>query len=165
MTRISASLGSVIFFFVAPAVIAGVVPWWMTRWQVRSSLPDVHLLKIVGVILIGSGLVALLDSFARFALQGIGTPAPAFPTRHLVVTGLYRHVRNPIYVAVVALILGQGLLFASIGLLIYGALIWLSFHVFVVWYEEPTLRKTFGPEYDSYCANVPRWLPRLRPPP
>jgi len=163
MTRASASLGSVIFFLVAPAMIAGVVPWWMTRWRTRASLLDVLPLKIVGVILIGCGLAALLDSFARFALQGIGTPAPAFPTRHLVVTGLYRYVRNPIYVAVVALIIGQAFLFAGIGLLIYGVLFWIGFHLFVVGYEEPTLRRTFGQEYASYCANVPRWLPRLRP--
>jgi protein-S-isoprenylcysteine O-methyltransferase Ste14 len=163
MTRLSASLGSVVFLLVAPAMIAGVVPWWMTRWQVKSSLLDVLPLKVVGVILIGSGLAVLLDSFARFALQGIGTPAPAFPTRHLVVTGLYRHVRNPIYLAVTALILGQGLLFASIALIAYAALIWVGFHVFVIAYEEPTLRRTFGAEYDRYCANVPRWLPRIRP--
>jgi protein-S-isoprenylcysteine O-methyltransferase Ste14 len=164
MTRLSASLGSVVFLLVAPAMIAGVVPWWMTRWQVRSSsFLDALALKVIGVILIGSGLVVLLDSFARFALQGIGTPAPAFPTRHLVVTGLYRYVRNPIYLAVTALILGQGLLFASVGLIAYGALIWVGFHVFVIAYEEPTLRKAFGVEYDRYCANVPRWLPRIRP--
>src|SRR5262245_23235269 len=162
MTRLSASLGSIVFFLVAPAMIAGVIPWWMTRWQAKSSFPDVLPLKIAGVILIGSGLVVLLDSFVRFAWQGIGTPAPAFPARHLVVTGLYRHVRSPIYLAVTALILGQGLLFASIGLIVYGALIWVCFHVFVLAYEEPTLRKTFGAEYDGYCANVPRWLPRLR---
>jgi protein-S-isoprenylcysteine O-methyltransferase Ste14 len=163
MTRVSASLGSVVFFLIAPAMIAGVIPWWMTRWQVRASVLDLWPLKIVGVTLIGCGLAAILDSFARFALQGIGTPAPAFPTRHLVVTGLYRYVRNPIYVAVVAMILGQALLLASVGLLIYGVLFWIGFHLFVVGYEEPTLRKTFGPQFESYCANVPRWLPRLRP--
>jgi protein-S-isoprenylcysteine O-methyltransferase Ste14 len=163
MTRLSASLGSLVFFLIAPAMIAGVISWWMARWQVKSSFLDILSLKIVGVFLVGSGLVVLLDSFARFALQGIGTPAPAFPTRHLVVTGLYRHVRNPIYLAVTALILGQAPLFASLGLIVYAALIWLCFHVFVVAYEEPTLRKTFAAEYDRYCANVPRWLPRIRP--
>jgi protein-S-isoprenylcysteine O-methyltransferase Ste14 len=79
------------------------------------------------------------------------------------VTGLYRRVRNPMYVAVVAMILGQALLFASLGLLVYGALTWLCTHVFVVGYEEPTLREQFGREYEIYRANVPRWLPRIRP--
>ena len=72
-------------------------------------------------------------------------------------------MRNPIYVAVTALVLGQALLFANVTLLVYGALLWIAFHVFVVVYEEPTLHRSFGAEYDAYCANVPRWLPRLRP--
>ena len=105
----------------------------------------------------------LLDSFARFALQGIGTPAPVLPTRHLVATGFYRHVRNPMYVAVTALVVGQGLLFARIGILLYGAVLWLCFHIFVIAYEEPTLRRTFGASFERYLANVPRWVPRLRP--
>jgi protein-S-isoprenylcysteine O-methyltransferase Ste14 len=130
---------------------------------VKPSALDVTWLKIVGAALVAFGLLLLLDSFARFALQGIGTPAPVLPTRHLVVTGAYRHVRNPIYVAVVALILGQGFLFAGEGLLLYGAIIWLAFHLFVVAYEEPALRSTFGAEYDRFAANVPPWLPRIRP--
>jgi len=105
----------------------------------------------------------IVDSFARFALQGLGTPAPIAPPRNLVVSGLYRYVRNPIYVAVVAVILGQAVLFADWHLLGYGALIWLFFHIFVIAYEEPTLRQSFGAEYESYCGNVPRWLPRLTP--
>jgi Phospholipid methyltransferase len=105
----------------------------------------------------------LLDSFARFALQGLGTPAPISPTRHLVVTGLYRHVRNPMYVSVVSLIVGQGLLFGNLRVLEYGFAVWLAFHLFVLLYEEPTLRSTFGAGYEAFCANVPRWIPRLRP--
>lgn len=163
MNRMTASLGSVVFFFIAPGVIAGFVPWGISRWRVKPSVLDALAPKIVGAVLILLGLAALLDSFARFALQGLGTPAPAFPTRHLVVTGLYRHVRNPIYLAVTALILGQGLLFADTALLVYGALVWLGFHLFVVRYEEPTLRKAFGNEYEIYCTAVPRWLPHLRP--
>jgi protein-S-isoprenylcysteine O-methyltransferase Ste14 len=160
MNRVSASLGSAFFLLVAPGIIAGVVPWWMSRWERRTSFPDILALKIAAVALIALGLWVLLDSFVRFALQGIGTPAPAFPTRHLVVSGLYRHVRNPIYVAVVALVLGQALLFAHGPLLVYGLLLWAGFHLFVVAYEEPTLQKTFGSEYETYRANVPRWLPR-----
>ena len=110
-----------------------------------------------------AGVSVLLDSFARFALQGLGTPAPIFPTRHLVVSGLFRHVRNPMYVAVVALILGQGLFFGNIRVLEYGVAIWVGFFLFVLLYEEPTLRKSFGPEYEEFCANVPRWIPHLRP--
>jgi protein-S-isoprenylcysteine O-methyltransferase Ste14 len=122
VNRAAASLGSVVFFFVAPVVVAGVIPWWITRWRMQPSFLDASAIKVVGAILVAFGLVIVADSFARFALEGIRTPAPPFPTRHLVVTGLYRRVRNPMYVAVVAMILGQALLSASLGLLVYGAL-------------------------------------------
>ena len=104
-----------------------------------------------------------MDSFARFAVQGSGTPAPVFPTKHLVVTGLYRFVRNPMYVAVVSVILGQGLLLGNVRILEYGVLVWLAFHLFVLAYEGPKLRVSFGLEYEQFCAGAPRWMPRLRP--
>ena len=110
-----------------------------------------------------AGLAVLLESFTRFALQGIGTPAPVFPTRHLVVQGAYRYVRNPMYVAVTSLILGQALLLGDTHLLAYAVFPWLVAHLFVVAYEEPTLRRTFGAEYETYCAHVPRWIPRFSP--
>ena len=110
-----------------------------------------------------AGLPVLLDSFARFALRGLGTPAPIFPTHRLVVTGLFRYVRNPMYVAVVSLILGQGLFFGNVRVLAYGVAVWVAFYLFVLIYEEPTLRNTFGLEYEEFCANVPRWIPRVRP--
>jgi protein-S-isoprenylcysteine O-methyltransferase Ste14 len=99
----------------------------------------------------------------RFAIQGLGTPAPVFPTRHLVVTGLYRYVRNPMYVAVVSAILGESLLFGNVTLLEYGGLAWLLFHLFVLLYEEPKLGASFGPDYAAFVAAVPRWIPRLSP--
>ncbi len=94
--------------------------------------------------MIAAGAIVLLDSFARFALQGLGTPAPVFPTRHLVVTGWYRYVRNPMYVAVVSAVVGQGLMFGSLWVLAYGAFVWLAFHLFVLAYEEPMLLATFA---------------------
>lgn len=119
--------------------------------------------RAVGALFIAAGLPVLLDAFARFALQGLGTPAPVFPTRHLVVSGLFRYVRNPMYLAVVALIFGQGLWFGSVRILEYGLAVWAAFFVFVLLYEEPVLRSSFGAEYEEFCANVPRWIPRLRP--
>ena len=86
-----------------------------------------------------------------------------FPTRYLVVKGLYRYVRNPMYLAVASIIFGQAMILGSVSLLAYGVLVWLTFHLFVLAYEEPTLRKTFGTEYGAFCANVPRWVPRLSP--
>lgn len=129
----------------------------------RAPLLGVSAFRILGVILILEGIPILLDSFARFALQGLGTPAPVLPTEHLVVTGLYRFVRNPMYVGVVLTIFGQGLLFGDTRLLVYGVIAWVVTHLFVLAYEEPTLRRTFGEEYKIFCANVPRWIPRLKP--
>jgi protein-S-isoprenylcysteine O-methyltransferase Ste14 len=135
----------------------------MTRWEFGRAFFDLEITRAVGVLLILAGLPGLVDSFARFALQGLGTPAPVTPTKNLVVTGLYRHVRNPIFLAVVAIILGQAMLFGDWRLIVYGALLWLAFHVQVVAYEEPTLEQTFGREYEAYRANVPRWVPRVTP--
>lgn len=163
MRRILAVLGSAIFLVIAPGFVAGYVPWRICRWHVGAPLLGVSSLRLVGVLLIASTFPALLDSFARFAFQGLGTPAPVFPTRHLVVSGLYQYVRNPMYVAVVALILGQGLLFASLRVLEYGIAVWAGFYLFVLFYEEPTLRGSYGPDYVEFCMNVPRWIPRLRP--
>ena len=119
--------------------------------------------RFIGGLLATLGVIGLLDSFTRFALEGVGTPAPVFPTQHLVVTGLYRYVRNPMYVAVVVAILGQGLILGNVALLAYGGLVWLLFHLFVLVYEEPTLGTTFDAEYQSFCAEVPRWIPRFTP--
>jgi len=163
MRRLFAILGSALFLVLAPGTVAGIVPWWITHWRVESSAAWWIPLRFLGAALIALGLPVLLDSFARFAVKGLGTPAPVFPTRHLVITGLYRYVRNPIYIAVVAVIFGQALLFGDWRLLWYGALLWLFFHVFVVMYEEPTLKQTFGTEYESFRTNVPRWIPRLTP--
>lgn len=163
MRRVFAILGSAMFLLIAPGTAAGLVPWLISRWRVHAPLWHVPVLRVVGVLLIIAGTPVLLDSFARFAVQGLGTPAPIFPTRHLVVSGLYRYVRNPMYVAVVSVVVGQGLLLGDVGVLVYGAIIWFGFHIFVLAYEEPKLRATFGAEYEAFCAHVPRWLPRLRP--
>ena len=107
MPKTIAILGSALFFAVAPSVLAGLVPWWITHWEFRPPFFDLQATRAVGMLLIVAGLPGLVDSFARFALQGLGTPAPIAPPQNLVVTGLYRYVRNPMYVAVVAVILGQ----------------------------------------------------------
>jgi len=158
-----ALVGSAIFLVIAPGTVAGYVPWRICRWHVEAPLLGISSLRLVGVLLIAAALPVLLDSFARFALQGLGTPAPIFPTRHLVVSGLFRYVRDPMYVAVVSLILGQGLFFGSLLILEYGIAVWVGFYLFVLIYEEPALRKNYGPEYEEFCANVPRWIPHLRP--
>ena len=161
MRRASAIIGSAIFL-IAPGTVAGYVPWRMSHWQLAPPLLGFTPFRVIGILFIVAGLPVLLDSFARFAIQGLGTPAPVAPPQHLVVSGLFRYVRNPMYVAVLLLIFGQGLLFGSVAVLEYGLAVWLGFFAFVVLYEEPTLRRSFGDEYAQYCANVPRWIPRLK---
>ncbi len=163
MTKVAAILGSALFFVVAPATVAGLVPYLITHYQFRPPFFAVEETRVIGVALIVIGAPGLPDSFARFALQGLGTPAPIAPPRTLVVTGLYRRVRNPMYVAIVAVVLGQAMLFGDLSLLAYAALLFLAFHAFVIAYEEPTLRKTFGAQYEEYRTQVPRWLPRRTP--
>mgnify|MGYP003338219751 FL=1 len=164
MSRTWSAVGTAIFLFLAPGTVAGLVPWWISGWRFAPDrMWSGWAPAIVGAVLVVVGLAGLLDSFARFVREGTGTPAPVLPTRRLVVGGLYRHVRNPMYVAVVALIMGQGLILGQAGLLLYGVGIWLVFHAFVLAYEEPTLRRMFPDDYRDYFRHVPRWLPRLRP--
>jgi protein-S-isoprenylcysteine O-methyltransferase Ste14 len=163
MRLIASIIGTIIFFFIAPFTLAGLVPWWITRWHVMSPEFAWPAVQAGGTALAGLGALMLIDSFARFALKGLGTPAPVFPTKRLVVDGLYRYVRNPMYVGVVLSVLGQALMLASPALLIYGIFLWLGFHLFVMAYEEPTLRESFGLEYEDFCNNVRRWIPRVTP--
>ena len=163
MRRWSAVIGSLVFLAIAPGSVVVLVPWWISGWRLQAPVLGTSATRLAGVALGVGGLAVLLDSFARFALRGLGTPAPILPPSRLVVTGLYRHVRNPMYVAVVSLIVGQGLVLGDSRVIGYGACVWLAVHLFVLGYEEPTLRRTFGAEYERFCANVPRWLPRPRP--
>ena len=120
-------------------------------------------LRAVGAVMIAAGVAALLYAFGRFVFEGLGTPAPVAPPERLVVGGLYRHVRNPMYVAVAATIIGQALVLGQPLLLAYAALFMAAVAAFVHLYEEPTLTRRFGEQYAAYRRGVPAWLPRLRP--
>lgn len=161
--RVLAILGTAVFLVLAPGFFVVLVPYWISRWQFEPPFLGFLPFRVIGALLILAGLPVLLESFARFALQGLGTPAPAFPPQHLVVKGFYRYVRNPMYVAVVSMVLGQALLFGNLRLLAYATFAWVVTHVFVLTYEEPTLQKSFGAEYENYRAHVARWIPHLTP--
>lgn len=162
-SRTASLIGSGLFLIVAPGTVAGYLPWLIGRWRFHTEFGDSPLIRAAGAVLALLGAAALLECFFRFAWVDLGTPAPVAPTRHLVVSGLYRHVRNPMYVAVFALVLGQALLFGQTRLLLYAGGVWLAFHLFVLAYEEPAMRRQFPAEYARFIAAVPRWLPRLRP--
>jgi protein-S-isoprenylcysteine O-methyltransferase Ste14 len=160
MTRARAAAGSLVFLLVAPGVVAGLLPWLLTDWAVDDSFAWPPL-QVIGALLIAAGVAVLLHAFARFVVEGVGTPAPVAPTERLVVGGLYRYVRNPMYVAVATTIIGQALLLGRPGLLAYAALFMAVVAAFVRWYEEPTLARRFGAQYAAYREAVPAWHPRL----
>lgn len=162
MTRARAAAGSLGFLLLAPGVTAGLVPWLLTGWEVDDSFAWLPL-QALGGLMIVAGAAVLLHAFGRFVVEGIGTPAPVAPPERLVVGGLYRHVRNPMYVAVASTVIGQALLLGRPVLLAYAALFMATVAAFVRWYEEPTLAERFGAEYAAYREAVPAWHPRLRP--
>jgi protein-S-isoprenylcysteine O-methyltransferase Ste14 len=154
-----AAAGSALFFALAPGIVAGVIPYALTGgWEAGDPWPP---LQVLGALLVITGAAVLVHAFARFVREGLGTPAPVAPTEHLVVGGLYRHVRNPMYLAVGATILGQALLLGRYGLLLYLAAFAAAVYAFVRGYEEPTLADRYGAEYERYRREVPGWIPRL----
>jgi protein-S-isoprenylcysteine O-methyltransferase Ste14 len=163
MRRPIAAVGSALFFLVAPGVVVGLIPWLLTRWQTHEPLPYWAPVRVLGGLLLVAGLIALVGAFVRFVVEGFGTPAPVAAPERLVVGGVYRYVRNPMYVAVLAAIVGQALLLGRLGLLLYAGAAWLIVAAFVRWYEEPTLARRFGADYETYRCAVPAWWPRLRP--
>jgi len=160
--RVRAWIGTLVFLVVTPGVVAGLIPGVITRWRIPWAGSWISPAGIVAAVVIASGVLVLLDAFARFT-RADGTPAPPAPTAHLVVVGPYRFVRNPMYLAVLTIILGQALLFGSWGAVIYAGLVLGAVVLFVRGYEEPTLELEYGEEYREYRRNVRGWVPRVRP--
>lgn len=153
-------VGSLLWLLVAPGSIAVLLPWVISDWRLQPPFFALAGSRWLGCVLILLGAPLLLEAFVRFALYGRGTPAPYMLTERLVITGSYRYVRNPMYVAIISTVVGQALLLGQRALLTYALVLWASFHAFVVWYEEPSLKRRFGQQYEAYCAAVRRWWPR-----
>jgi protein-S-isoprenylcysteine O-methyltransferase Ste14 len=160
--RVRAWVGTIVFLVLTPGVVAGLIPRMITGSRIPWTAGWGSPVAIVAGIVILSGIVVLLDAFVRFA-RADGTPAPPAPTAHLVVVGPYRYVRNPMYLAVLSIILGQALLFRSWGAVIYAGIVLLAVASFVRGFEEPTLEAEYGDEYRDYQENVRGWVPRVRP--
>ena len=153
------ALRSLLFLIVAPGMVAGYIPLALLR---RGSQIELGLFSYLAFPFWLLGSVILLWSFWNFLIQGRGTPAPIDPPKELVATGFYRYVRNPMYVGVLAMILGHFLWFGYWNLLMYAIVVFASFHTFVTYYEEPTLKRKFGAAYEDYLKRVPRWIPRFK---
>jgi protein-S-isoprenylcysteine O-methyltransferase Ste14 len=155
------ALRSLLWTILLPGLFAGYVPWrffGLGRMRFDLGRPS-HLL---GLLCIGVGAALLAACILEFARSGRGTLSPLDPPRHLVVRGLYRYVRNPMYISVTIIVLGEALLTQSLALGVYWMIWFLSANLFVIGYEEPTLRDRFGASYDAYTRQVGRWIPRFR---
>ena len=162
--RRTAVIGSALFFLAGPGLEAGVGPWLLTSgFETGDDPPGFVARRVLGGVLIAAGLAVLLGAFARFARDGAGTPSPLAPPRELVVRGAYRHVRNPMYAATAAVIVGEGLLLRRPILLAAAAVYVAALAALGRLVEEPMLRRRFGARYEAYVAAVPAWRPRLRP--
>jgi protein-S-isoprenylcysteine O-methyltransferase Ste14 len=154
-------LKSLLFLVVAPGTVTALVPWLLMRASTAGFDPGPA--RHAGLVVMVLGSAGLLRCFWDFARHGRGTPAPIDAPTRLVVKGLYRHVRNPMYVCVVTVVAGEVLRFGRWALVAWALGVWLIFHLFVVVYEERALRRQFGAEYEGYCRKVGRWVPRIRP--
>ncbi|GAB3031658.1 methyltransferase family protein [Natronobiforma cellulositropha] len=154
-------LKTVLFSLTVPGVVAGLIPWVLARADSLEFPLESRLSDVLGVVSLVSGLVLYAHTAWRFADEGEGTPAPVDEPEELVAGGVYAHVRNPMYVAVVLCVVGQALLYRSLFVCWWAAGCALGFHNRVVGYEEPHLREKHGETFERYCERVPRWLPRL----
>ncbi len=153
------ALRSLLFLIVAPGMVAGYIPLALLR---RGPQIETGFLAYLAFPLWAVGGIILLWSFWNFLIQGRGTPAPIDPPKELVATGFYRYVRNPMYVGILLILIGHILWLKALWLIVYAAIVFLAFHLFVTLYEEPALKRKFGVGYEEYLKSVPRWIPHFR---
>jgi len=151
-------LNTILFTLVVPGTVAIGIPLWLVG---GFAWPRAGWLTIIGAVAFAVGAAIYFRCAWEFAVRGLGTPAPIAPTKFLVTTALHRYVRNPMYLGVATAILGEAALFRSFHLVEYAAIMLAIAHIFVVTYEEPTLRRQFGESYEEYRRTVPRWIPKI----
>jgi protein-S-isoprenylcysteine O-methyltransferase Ste14 len=155
------ALKTLIFTILVPGTATVLVPYLLLSWDTRFFSFEIGAIRYLGLPPILLGALTYLWCAWDFTFTGRGTPAPIDPPKELVVKGLYRYVRNPMYVGITLILTGEALLFQSAVLLLYAGLLLVCAHLFIVFYEEPTLKRLFGASYESYCKSVSRWIPRL----
>jgi protein-S-isoprenylcysteine O-methyltransferase Ste14 len=159
--RRNIAISALFTIFGGPGIILVLLPFWITRFRIPAGEPRWQLLLFGAGMSVG--LAPVLESIARFVLVGRGTLFPTTPPEHLVVSGFYRYVRNPMYVGVLTALAGEAILFMSRGLVIEEILVWLGFDLFIRLHEEPFLSRRYPSEFPKYKRSVPRWVPRLTP--
>lgn len=154
------ALKSLIFLILVPGMLIGCFPYLISTTDTELFAPGVLSYLAIPLWLVGG--ISMLWCFWNFLINGRGTPAPFDPPKELVAVGLYRFVRNPMYVAGIIGLIGWIFWSPSLPLIVALLLFFAAAHLFVTFYEEPTLRKKFGAAYEDYCRRVPRWIPRLK---
>lgn len=156
---VSLFLRNLIFTILQPGLVAGLVPYWIVRNETNVwPIPLIGATEYLGSLIFVIGTTIMFLCIGSFAVKGRGTLSPIDPTQKLVITGLYRFSRNPMYVGVMLMLVGESILYRSTSLTIYSAIVFLTFNIFIQLVEEPRLRKDFKEEYDNYCQAVRRWI-------
>lgn len=157
-TLAKTAIKSLIFTIVVPGTVAGYVPYLIQTSRSECPPTTLGVVRYAGLIPIVLGVACGLWCAGAFVMRGRGTPAPIDPPTRLVASGLYRYTRNPMYVAVSMVLMGEAIVLESAVQVLYACLIFAAFHIFVIAYEEPHLRRTFDAAYETYCRQVPRWI-------
>jgi protein-S-isoprenylcysteine O-methyltransferase Ste14 len=138
-------------------------PYFILQANIQLVSGELPALRFIGVLPVLVGCLIVLWCARDLTVSGAGTPAPMDPPRRLVVRGLYRFVRNPMYAGDLLVLLGESLLYESVILTVYGLAMFGVFHLFILWHEEPALKRRFGESYQQYCKAVRRWIPSFQP--
>ena len=150
-------LRNLFFTILQPGIVAGLVPYWILRGELSVSR-SWQFTHYAGIVIFLIGLIIMLHCIINFAVKGRGTLSPADPTKRLVISGLYKYSRNPMYVGVMLILVGESMYFRSQSLWMYSFFIFIAFNLFIAGFEEPRLRRDFGEEYQAYCKRVSRWI-------
>ena len=156
------AIKTLVFTLLIPGVFLVLVPYFLLSWFGDGLTVDIGSFRYLGMLPVLLGVLIYIQCAWSFVSLGKGTPAPVDPPKELVVKGLYKHIRNPMYLGVLSLLIGEVIFFGSLLIFLYAALVFLCFHIFVIFYEEPHLRARFGDSYTRYLDSVPRWIPGWR---
>lgn len=152
-------LRNLLFTILQPGIVAGLIPFLIVRGDLKRILTlPWTVVQYSGVIVFLIGTFIMIHCIIKFAIDGRGTLSPADPTKSLVISGLYKYSRNPMYLGVMSILIGETLFTYNFYLFLYSCMIFLVFNLFIEFLEEPRLKKDFGKEYENYKKRVKRWI-------